>query len=935
MSTTAYNKYPKGSEWRRWDLHIHTPETNKNDQFTGSTTEEKWGNFCSTINAYADDISVVGITDYFSIENYFKFKNKINEGAISKHFDLVLPNVELRISPVTGSAIPINIHCIFNPEIENELNDRFFSKLSFPFNGSTYSGTRSELIRLGRSFNGNPSLLENEAYLVGVNQYVIGFQTLLDLFNADSNLRQETIIVVSNSSGDGASGLNHSDFFNDSVSQLDATRRSIYQNVDAVFSANPKDRNYFLGLGPDDIATVITKCGSLKPCIHGSDAHSNDKLFKPDMDRFCWVKADPTFNGLKQMLFEPQERVLIGDTKPDEKLVYQVIEKVKFEDTNFTTNEIELNSNFTAIIGGKSTGKSILLRNIAKTVDPLEFEKRLKTAGLTEQKTINGMEVFWKDGQKSSLGSSDNVDKRIIFIPQSYLNRIVDFDKNRNDIDEIIRDILLQDNGFYNWYSTLNYLERNLNSEIENTIKFLFENIANFYSTSDEIKKIGDENGIKQQITKITDEIALIQSKLELKDDEIILYNSKMETINANKLIIESFEIDKLILTNISNTKIGIYNPYEYQLKNQIYNDKLESISQIKEGLYSSDWKVEIEKIIEEYRLVIEKTIQINTTEIESIANLQKKIDSQKSLQEKYKALTDEKAKDQKIAEVKKRKDENLKNIKQATELLADNCANFYSLYLEAKDKINKDQFDDELKFEIETIFSNDKFQENFVRPFFDGRSLRSGDYNHLTNFEFTNKEDFKNQIKALLLEIINNKLPIRDGFTNKEITSGLIKNWFNHYYKVEYLGDQLNEMSPGKKSFVLLRLLIDLDNSRCPILIDQPEDDLDNRSIYYEVVKFIRRKKPERQIIIATHNPNIVLGADAEQIIVANQQGQDSKNKSSQFEYVSGGIENSFKINEVNEILYCQGIQEHICDILEGGEEAFIKRKNKYRFTS
>ena len=70
-------EYLRGSEWRRWDLHIHTPFTNKNDQFIGSTKEEKWENFYSDILSYIDagdenhKVAVLGITDYFSIENYF------------------------------------------------------------------------------------------------------------------------------------------------------------------------------------------------------------------------------------------------------------------------------------------------------------------------------------------------------------------------------------------------------------------------------------------------------------------------------------------------------------------------------------------------------------------------------------------------------------------------------------------------------------------------------------------------------------------------------------------------------------------------------------------------------------------------------------------------------------------------------------------------
>jgi len=140
--------------------------------------------------------------------------------------------------------------------------------------------------------------------------------------------------------------------------------------------------------------------------------------------------------------------------------------------------------------------------------------------------------------------------------------------------------------------------------------------------------------------------------------------------------------------------------------------------------------------------------------------------------------------------------------------------------------------------------------------------------------------------------------------------------------------------MSPGKKSFVLLKLLIELDNSKCPILLDQPEDDLDNRSIYYDLVKFIKTKKKERQIIIATHNPNLVVGADSECIIVANQEGDKSKNKTYTFEYVQGALENRFNLPTEEKVLYKQGIQGHVCDILEGGKQAFKKREQKYNFS-
>jgi len=86
---TAYNKFTRGSEWRIWDLHIHTQGTKKNDQFTGATLDEKWLNYVASINNSTEEISVIGITDYFSIENYYKFKHLVANGEITKSCDLL------------------------------------------------------------------------------------------------------------------------------------------------------------------------------------------------------------------------------------------------------------------------------------------------------------------------------------------------------------------------------------------------------------------------------------------------------------------------------------------------------------------------------------------------------------------------------------------------------------------------------------------------------------------------------------------------------------------------------------------------------------------------------------------------------------------------------------------------------------------------------
>ena len=98
----------RGSEWRRWELHLHTPFTKKEDQYTGKTTDEKWDNFYTSISNYIGDgsnplrsICAIAITDYLSIDNYLKV---CADKRLPDSVKLVFPNVELRMTPIASDS---------------------------------------------------------------------------------------------------------------------------------------------------------------------------------------------------------------------------------------------------------------------------------------------------------------------------------------------------------------------------------------------------------------------------------------------------------------------------------------------------------------------------------------------------------------------------------------------------------------------------------------------------------------------------------------------------------------------------------------------------------------------------------------------------------------------------------------------------------------
>lgn len=240
------------------------------------------------------------------------------------------------------------------------------------------------------------------------------------------------------------------------------------------------------------------------------------------------------------------------------------------------------------------------------------------------------------------------------------------------------------------------------------------------------------------------------------------------------------------------------------------------------------------------------------------------------------------------------------------------------------------------LQFDVEVVAAREEFADT-VENLFDKRKARS--FKEQYGYDAFNKSNLKindKVFKDLWNAMIGGVLVFKGTNTVQNALERLFSDWFHVHYIVKSGDDTINRMSQGKKALVLLEMIVNLDNNNCPLLIDQPEDDLDNRSIYNELVQYLRNKKHERQIIVVTHNANVVIGADAEEVIIANQNGDDTPNYSKQFEYRCGAIENVSPIcsddgKTLLGVLNEKGIQQQICDILEGGKEAFELRRRKY----
>lgn len=137
--------------------------------------------------------------------------------------------------------------------------------------------------------------------------------------------------------------------------------------------------------------------------------------------------------------------------------------------------------------------------------------------------------------------------------------------------------------------------------------------------------------------------------------------------------------------------------------------------------------------------------------------------------------------------------------------------------------------------------------------------------------------------------------------------------------YSIDYDGVDIRRLSPGTRGIVLLLLYLALDEADDrPLIIDQPEENLDPKSIFDELVGLFQAAKGRRQVIMVTHNANLVVNADADQIIVASV-GPHTPGALPPITYASGGLDEA-------------AVRKAVCEILEGGEEAFKERARRLR---
>lgn len=323
-------EYSIGSKWRKWDLHVHTPESKLNNQFPD------WDTYVKELynRAIANDFSVIGITDYFTIEGYKKLVNDYvnNETKLREIFSeeieadsryiekikkiLVLPNIEFRLDKILSSKKDgqqprrLNYHVIFSNEISiTDIEENFLHELEFEYEGGPHHGFDRRKLKihnldaLGQKLKSeHPPFASESDFVVGCKNAVVKLDQIEQILKKDKpKLFENKYIMV---------------FAEEYTSLIDwdsqdhNTKKVILAVSDMIFSSNDNTRKWAL---TDEFEQEFA---TKKPCIWGSDSHSVAALFCHDNDKFCWIKADTTFRGFLQLRNEPQDRIFIGKIPP-------------------------------------------------------------------------------------------------------------------------------------------------------------------------------------------------------------------------------------------------------------------------------------------------------------------------------------------------------------------------------------------------------------------------------------------------------------------------------------------------------------------------------------------------------------------------------------------------------------------------------------------
>ncbi len=660
---------------------------------------------------------------------------------------------------------------------------------------------------------------------------------------------------------EGKSDRNLSDYLKNNIKENQEFKHDLfYYNNKFAIEGGIKTKpisQYF----EEHLNTVITR-------FFFSDAKSLAEIGK----KFTWINFDGKFESLILPFSDPEVRVFtsddLGENNPQKnKGKYLEAIKIEFKKENGESYYEELNfsPSFNGIIGSRGSGKT-LLGNVLGNDDITNYQKFINP------ETIK-YKLFGEDYKLSSPNSKYLKQNSLLDVFRNNEVKDIDFIKPLFEKQEKEKRDLI--NLFTNKVNKLlDYEKRLFLSFVDQKLNIL-----------EDISFIEDNVNLDYMIEKFLEE--------ELEDGEELLKRIKKE-INDLKIGIkdERDKIDKFPKIDLSYKELS---PYEKVIKDfkkdyiKLLDDKSTLIDNVLKKLDKIDSSdIALRKSL--LKLLVKLIVDINEeTNISAKAFIDNNEKSKKQLIELTKLRTV-------FNEVYKEIETLIVDLKKETK--------------SSPEIINEDEV-----IVVSTSLESFKTYEEHFKNYFKGYIDKSYEY-HMINifFDYNDINLLKKYFDGNKFRNVNTAQMFLDNYYRKLLDD--LKEAEEFKVKIYHNDKDVETYSPGKKSEVLLDIFLHekiLDKDYVYIILDQPEDNIDTKTITKKLISRVRKMKREVQFFIISHSAAVIINGDAENVIYAYEDGKDIK-------YKQGRIIDS-------------NIKQNIVDTLDGGEKNLKMRLNKYDF--
>lgn len=849
-----------GAKWIRADFHLHT----KSDvEFIYNDEENHFvKNYISKLKEQNIQVGVITNHNKFDFEQYKILRKKAKKEDI-----YLLPGIELNID---DGQKGIHTLITFDPDmwLRNDMDyiNKFIDKTAptedheFRYKNGRSKDNLINTIKLLNEFNKNYFIV-----LAHVNQ------------------------------GNG--------FFEELGSRrLDLKKEPTFQeSVIAIQKFRGKDN--------DIIKDVFNK---IPAKIEASDPKNIDEIGKGNK---CYIKiSDYNFDAIKFALFDYENKVKAEI--PEQQNAY--IKSVEYIGGKLNNQKIFLNASMNNIIGIRGSGKSSVLETIRYALD-IELSDRISDNNYKNnlvasvlgsggkvlieihnnkgdcyklQKTLNERTIIYKEDEIISNLKPEHIIKLPLYFGQKDLSSIGD--------NQTIKEFILR-------------LISKKVTEQQHTSEEISFNIKNIINSIDKINKdLNKKDDIQSKIAELEVKIENFRTfGIEDKLEKETVFNKDERRISHVKKTIRQ-KINLFIDFLNDNNDFSSLKEYKSTENQEILNDLKKTTEKIEDILANQfdnqlnileDLFIEIEEIAKKFgtkKIALQEEFAKIKREIKLPSNI--KADDY----QKYKSNLENYNLQLKELDKKTKQKKDLKNeLYQLLVKLKDSWQKEFETIRSEISNVNNQQN----SIKINAIFKGDKTSyASFIQDMVRGSNIRKqrieelvSRYNDLIDLYFDfedNNRDFgyPEWFDDIFYDNLLDFLPYRVPDT----------------FDIEYNGRPLIQHSLGQRASALIVFLLSLHENEL-IIIDQPEDDLDSQTIYNEMITTLKKLKTTTQFIFATHNPNIPVLGDCEQIFACTYDNTNEK-----INFISGGIDN-------------KSVQQKIIDIMEGGEAAFEERKMKY----